>query len=391
MSLPMLEDLPVTMDTLDLILPDWAEMDTIRRSPLPFALWTIGDQCLLQHWLDHAVNLGVSRVRIHTADRPAEVRQLLEQSTLWPIHTETFSLSHQAEIPDGALLADHLPGYPSPPPPQDGWDLLDRAMQLENQWLDQLHADPIGDLLHMGSNCRIHPSAQLEAPYFIGDDVLIGPDCKIGPYAVIGKGSLIAGANHITRAHVGPNSYLGPVTALEDCLLASGILLNLRNKARLDRMEPHLISDLSASPPATPLKERLIALSLYLRSSGKTNQEFIHFDGQRLPSNGLTGLAGRRALLPLVWRGKLPLFGLLPRTPEQFDRLPSDWQNIIRHTPIGAFSYADCVGCHSPDNPEEPLHAVYQAALPPEALREAMATFIKTLNPADLSPSPTKL
>jgi len=385
MAASTLEQATTTSETLDLVLPDWAALDTVRRSPLPFALWTIGDQCLLHHWLDYAVNRGVTYVRIHAADRPEEVRRLVEESTLWPIRTETFSLASGAGIPENAILTDHLPGHPSPPPPQNGWDLLERAALLESLWVEQLHADPIGDLLHTGSNCRIHPTARLIAPYFIGDDVLIGPDCEVGPYAVIGKGSLIAGANHLLRSHVGPNSYLGPVTALEDCLLDNGIIFNLRNKARLDRMEAHLVSDLSAAPPATPVKERWAALRLYLASTGKRDNGFITFDGRRLPGDPQAGLAGRRALLPLVWKGKLPLFGIQPRTREQLEKLDEDWQQIIRHAPIGVFSYADCVGCHSPENPDEALHAVYQATLPPEILREAMAAFLKKLDPMDLN------
>ena len=70
----------MSSDHLDLVLPDWCGLDTVRRSPLPFALWTIGDQCLLHHWLDHAVNQGVSTVHVFAADRPAAVRQMLAES-----------------------------------------------------------------------------------------------------------------------------------------------------------------------------------------------------------------------------------------------------------------------------------------------------------------------
>ena len=63
----------MSAERLELVLPDWCEMDTVRRSPVPFALWTIGDQCLLHHWLDHAVNQGASPPSMSSppTDRPS--------------------------------------------------------------------------------------------------------------------------------------------------------------------------------------------------------------------------------------------------------------------------------------------------------------------------------
>ena len=136
--------------------------------------------------------------------------------------------------------------------------------------------------------------------------------------------------------------------------------------------------------PHVPLRDRLQALLLFLRlgggsASASASAGFETFDGQRLPGDPHAGLSNRRAWLPLVWQGKLQLYGILPRTTEQFERLNQDWQNLIRHAPIGVFTYADCQGCHSPDHPEEALHAVYQASLPPATLNSAIAQFSRTL------------
>ena len=386
---PTTDTCPPTIEILELVLPDWINIDSIRKSPLPFALWTLGDQCLLHHWLDYATNRGVEKVRVYAADRPAEVRHLLEESTIWPIATETIPIFSTDEAPATATLVDHLPGHPACAPPEGGWDLLDRIATMEMQWLDQLHKDPMGDLLCIGSSCRIHPEAKLTPPYFIGDDVLIGPGCEIGPYAVISKGALLAGANQVTRSHISPHSYLGPVTALEDCLLVGSTLFNRRNRARIDRIEPHIASDLSSSSPLVPLKDRWLALKLYLMSKpcGSPLETFHTFDGLDLPGDPALGLHVRRAWLPLVWKGKLQLFGVLPRSRRQFEGLTPEWQNIISHATIGVFSYADCQDCHSADDPDESLHAVYQAALPPGTLRSAIAEFARNLKPADLSES----
>ena len=97
---------------------------------------------------------------------------------------------------------------------------------------------------------------------------------------------------------------------------------------------------------------------------------FKTFNGLEMPGDPSAGIANRRAWLPLVWKGKLPLFGVLPRTEEQLEALDPDWKNLLRHAPVGVFSYADSQGQHSPSDPDEALHAVYQASMPPGALSQ---------------------
>jgi hypothetical protein len=373
--------------TLELVLPDWCALDSVRRSPLPFALWTIGDQCLLHHWLDHAVNQGIDSVHIFAADRPAAVRRILDESTLWPIKTQFTAISSTEAAPAGALHADWLPDSPAPPAPSNGWELLARADAMEHAWLDRMAGEPDFHLMSVGFSCKIHPAATLTPPYFLADNVFIGPDCQIGPYAVIGEGSVIAGSNVVARSHLCAHSFVGPVTAVEDCLLDNGILFNLKHQVRLEPAESHLVASLEKSASIVPIKDRLHALWLRLRLGAARTpaHSFVTFDGRTLPGDPCAAMGNRAAWLPLVWRGKLPLYGVLPRTIEQLETLSEDWQNVIRHAPMGVFSYADSQGCHSPDDPEEAIHAVYQATLPATATRAAMSRFTRSLKAADLT------
>lgn len=377
-------------ERLELVLPDWSALDTVRASALPFALWTIGDQCLLHHWLDHAVNQGFSTVRLYAADRPAAVRRVLEESILWPLTLELTAIAATAAAPCGAIHADWLPGAPAPPPaPTTGWELLERAAAMERAWLDRLAGEPDFALVSIGFSCKIHPTAKLHPPYFIGDHVFIGPGCEIGPYAVIGSGSVISGTNQLTRSHLTADSFVGPVTTLDDCLVDRGILFNLKHQVKLDQIETHLVSTLKQAGVTVALRDRLHALRLFVRLGGghAPASSFVTFDGRTLPGDPAAGLSNRSAWLPLVWQGKLPLYGVLPRSASQFEALVPDWQNALRYAPIGVFSYADSQGCHSPEDPEEAIHAVYQASLPPATLSAAMAGFTRNLQAADLTRS----
>lgn len=371
---------------LELILPDWSGLDTVRASSVPFALWTIGDQCLLHHWLDHAVNQGCSGVHFYVTDRPVAIRRVLDDSSLWPISLEVTALTAGQAGPADAISVEWLPGEEPPAPPTNGWELIERAAAMEKLWLDRLASEPDFNLLSIGFSCRIHPEAKLIPPYFIGDHVFIGPGCEIGPYAVVSQGSVISGANSVTHSHLSAHSFLGPVTALHHCHLESGVLLNLKHHARLDQLEPHLLSNLQNTAQVVPLKDRLYAFLLYiqLREPHRNEETFKTYDGRTLPGRAEAGLSNRPAWLPLVWQGKLPLFGILPRSAAQFERLSHEWQNVIRHTPIGVFSYADSQGCHSPEHPEEAVHAIYQASLPPETFLGTIAHFIRQLKSADL-------
>lgn len=367
--------------TLELVLPDWSHLDTELHSPLPFALWTMGDQCLLHHWLDHAVNEGCEHVRFHVADRPAAVRRILEESLLWPLTTEMVSVPNTDAAPPDAIRMDHLPGQASSMQPTNGWELLETAASIEKSWLDRLGNSEDFNLISIGFSCRIHPEARLIPPYFIGDHVFIGPGCEIGPHAVIGEGSVISGANRIVNSHLSAHSFLGPVTALENCWLERGLVFNRNHRVRLDDVEPHLVSSMERNALVVPMKDRLQAMFLYLRLGNQQTPEgsFKTIHGLTLPGDPSAGIENRKAWLPLVWQGKLPLFGVLPRSVEQLEVLDADWKSVLRHAPAGVFSYADTQGHHSPSDPDEALHAVYQASLPPDSLTGSIKQFLRTL------------
>jgi len=374
----------VSAGTLDLLLPDSAAIDTVRRHPLPFPLWIIGDQCLLYHWFDHAVNEGFEHVRIHVTDRPAAIRQAVKAATLWPIRLEVVTLRSAEEAPSGATTVSGLPGSNGSDVPTDEWALLDHARNLGTDWLEDLQADPAHDLLRIGASCRIHPGALLFPPYFIGDNVFIGPGCEIGPNAIIGSGSMLAGANRVVRSEIAPHTFLGPMTALEDCLLDGGVLFNRRHRARIDRLDSHLSSSLlpDARRTSPTWQERRLARQIAKRLGPAVQADTIQLhDGHSIPGGLPEELTTRVRWLGEVARGKMRLFGVLPRTRAEMDRLPPEWRSALEHAPIGVFSYADCHGCHTPADPDEALHAVYQASLDDEILLPILRDFVTSLQP----------
>ncbi|MCC5840254.1 MAG: hypothetical protein JJT96_09025 [Opitutales bacterium] len=348
-------------------LPDWSALDTVWRRSLPFPLWKVGEQSLLYHWLDDAVDKGVERVVLYVADRPAEVRLAMESATLWPLAWEVRPVADPAGVEVDDTI-DRLPGTPATPPPEAGWGLIHHWQMIEHTWLARF-AEEVAEYpidLGVGRGCQIHPSARLQPPYWIGDHVSIGPRCLIGPNAVVGEGALVGEGARIERAHLGDGTYLGPETDLIDSVLEGATLLNLKHRARIDRLEEFVAGQANGPtrPPQASPGERWLAFRLWWQwrkaATGKqvACDTFTGVDGNQwtLPKGLLP--AHRRPLLKAVWQGRLPLFGPLPRPPVALQGLPEDWATLILAATPGALSYADVMGA-SPGTFEEALHTVY--------------------------------
>lgn len=347
-------------------LPDWGRIDTVWRRAKPFVLWKVGEQCLLYHWLDEAVNQGIEKVVLLVADRPADVRRAMEEATLWPLDWEVRPVRNPAqEIYDDWL--DRLPGDPPITVPEDGWALIRHWSALEQSWLMRFQQEIAAMSLDLGigRGCDIHPQAQLKPPYWIGDYVSIGPRCIIGPGAVIGDGAMVGAGAKVANSHIGDGTYLGQETDLVDAVLEGATLLNLRHQARVDRLEAFIASGVTPQAKADKptWSERWLALRLWWhwRNTSPCHRKhtFTGFDGRQWTLGKEGHLSSvRRTLLKMVWLGKMRLFGPLPRPAADLEALPDGFADPIRHAPPGAFSYADCMGA-TPGSMEEALHTAF--------------------------------
>ncbi len=366
---------------LQLLLPDWGQVDTVLASPKPFALWQIGDQPLIYHWLDHAVNQRLLTLQIFVADRPDAIRKAMSEATLWPIEWEVIPIKNASDPRvRSALPVTGLPWWnPSGIAPSDGWKLLDHWFALERSWLDTaITKAPEGAAngidLAIGRGASVHPSATLKFPVYIGDGAIIGEECEIGPYASIGAGSMIAGGNLVAYSKVAPRTILGMHTALDHCYLQGGLLANLRHRGLVPKIEAFLAdgwetsertSEKSAKPPISERAEALYAWA---------KLEFLKATG------GISELAAAR--LPkirdaVLGRGRL--YGVLPRSSQDLEALDPEWTKILSSAQVGAISLADAHGCHTVRDAMEPLHAVYQSTHPAEEVIPACRSFLKEL------------
>ncbi|MGE9297174.1 MAG: hypothetical protein ACQKBV_12890 [Puniceicoccales bacterium] len=352
-------------EILTLVCPDWRELEHPLRIPDPFALWPVGDQAILFHWFDYALDNGYKHVRVLVADRPDRVRQAVRQATLWPIVLEVVTVSKVTS--DDGMLVNTLPGGVVPPEFNGEWDVISHWRAIENDWLASMNSSALEMNLSVGRLCRIHPTAKLIPPYFIGDYVAIGPEAVIGPNAVVGSGCLVAENTIVRESRLMPHSFLGAHLTMENSVLFGGVLFNEKNQARVERMESFIADTTLAPNDKVSWGERLTALGWWLRFRFKLclgapmKSSKVTLNGKQYLSQARAPLWLKR--LPHLWEvacGRMRLFGPLPRSEEELEQLPAEWQSILREATPGAIAYSDCLGIHDTTDPSEALHAVYQ-------------------------------
>ena len=376
-----------------LLAPDWSALDTVWRNPAPFVLWPVGHQALLAHWMDEAVRRGVETVELHVADRPAEVRALLEGGAYWSRRLRVIPIAREADAPADALRLSGLPGDPYDAMPADGRELLQHWFALQKRWLARRSEGPVTlDTRHssggwVGVQAKIHPSAKLTAPFWIGAHAVVGAGCEIGPDALIGAHSVLDENVAVRQACVVSRTYLGRNTELVRAAAAGGTLLDFERGCRADIAERFILGPVSADARGASIAGRAVALAFYVLLAPVAKLWCREWDAQEVATGDgatirlRTGNAGplwvrRWPWLAEIARGHLRWVGILPRAEAAWSAMPAELAAPLRASEPGVFSLADVHGCHDPADPEEWIHAVYQAQ---RADPQVTATVLKSV------------
>lgn len=361
-----------------LVAPDWSALDTIWKTSLPFVLWPVGDQPLLAHWMDAAVRAGRESVELFVADRPAEVRAQLEGGAYWSRRLKVIPIACEADAPADAIRITGLPDEEPQTLPSAGSTLLRYWFALQKCWLARRGGDAVTlDTRHagggwIGAHASIHPTAKLVAPFWIGAYAKVGARCEVGPNALIGEHAVLDDHVSLREACVLPRTYLGCNTALHDAIASSSVLLNLEHGCRVDITDRFILGPVATGWWTRSAFQRAAAAALYVFLSPIAKlwcrdwdeSEVATAEGavMRLRAGKQGPLLIRRwPWLAQVARGNMRWIGILPRPEQEWKSMPTEVATPLRTVATGIFSLADVHGCHDPGDPEEWIHAMYQA------------------------------
>ena len=374
---------------LILLAPDFSSLDTIWRNPLPFALWPVGPQPLIAHWMDEAVRTGENGVRIFAADRPGDIRRVLEGGGYWSRSVEIISIPRDDAAPVDVVRVDHLPGqFLSPPATAE--ELLEHWLGLQKYWLARRTAGGVEIDREMvpggwvGPMARIHPGTELMPPFWIGARVQVGFGSRVGPDALIGADSVLDANVQVQNAVVSPGTYLGRNTRLHHSVAQGGILVDIGRGCRVDIAENFIMGSVTQRQSPVSVVGRLGALlaAILLAPLAKLwpGQKWTRSmvrDAAGLEENLETGKCGpllirRWPWLWLVVAGRMGWFGIFPRGHEDLNNVPQETADRLRSAHPGIFSWADLQGCHEVAAPDEWVHAAYQVLQENDTVRQML-------------------
>jgi hypothetical protein len=235
----------------------------------PLAIVPILGGCLASHWIEHLALLGAREVRVIAADRAAEVRAALGDGARWGVRLDVVGVRTEPTCAEAAayrpagepgwlpapydlVLLDHLPGCRQLPLFESyaswfaallGW--LPRALTPGRVRVHELRPG-----IWVGRRAQISGTAELTAPCWIGDQAIVAAGAVVGPEAILEDRCVVDAEARVARSWVGPDTYVGALTAVEWSLAWGSCLTNWRSDSSLQVPDPFLLHSLAA--PVVP-------------------------------------------------------------------------------------------------------------------------------------------
>jgi len=251
----------------------------------PLVLVPLLGKCLLDYWLEHLVDQGERAVRIIALDRPEQVRARVGDGSRWGLRLEVLSFddtstrsapehqnpttSNEGVPPEHVIITDHLPGLPGVPLFESyvtWFEALLSWIPFAANTPDRIGRKEIKPGVTVGLHSRISPSAQLHAPCWIGDNVVVGSDAIIGPGVILEDRAFVGPGASVTQSIVGPETFVGEMTLVERSLACGHLLINWKTRSCLEVPDAFLLSSLRTGQPASRTPARVNSPLVSLRN-----------------------------------------------------------------------------------------------------------------------------
>jgi len=239
------------------------------------------------------------------------------------------------------------------------------------------------DAIWLSRNVTLHPTATLDPPVYIGENCRVGKGTRLGPHATIGKDCMLDSGCTVTDSLIFPGSYVGEGLELDEVLVDKNRLINVKFGAAVSISESFILGGLSkthlgprfggifsrfaAACSLIVLWPLLLATALVLKI-GRRGPLLFAEEAVRLPAqtdemlwrtfrllsftpSETKGKARGRGTIKHfflqflpglinILKGELRFIGVKPRTKDEINALPKDWQAIYLNAKPGIITEA---------------------------------------------------
>ena len=116
-------------------------------------------------------------------------------------------------------------------------------------------------------NVKVHPTATLRSPAFLGENARVGAMVQVGPSASIGRDCMIERETTVSDSVVFSGSYVGQHLALNGVVVDRSRLINTRWDAEIEGVDELLLGSVYGTPFQTKILQycgRLAAIALFV-------------------------------------------------------------------------------------------------------------------------------
>ncbi|HZZ58504.1 MAG TPA: hypothetical protein VFE31_11785 [Opitutaceae bacterium] len=258
------------MKTL-LICPARRPAVSILSEDLPLAALPILGESLAAHWVEYVAALGAKEVRIVAPDRADAVRAAVGDGGRWGVRIEIIAAAAEATAIEAAtryrstdepgwlpyphdfIVMNHLPGAVGQPL----FDSYAAWFSGVRNWMPhaltpvRVRVSEVRPGVWVGRRSRVHPTAQLHAPCWVGDQAYVGRDAIVGPGSVIENRAVVEQGARVIQSIVCPDTYVGKLTSVANSIASGNTLTNWKSGSSLRVPDPFLMTSLARKTKAS--------------------------------------------------------------------------------------------------------------------------------------------
>jgi hypothetical protein len=266
-------------------VPLLAESGPLATAPI------LGD-CVVAHWIERLAELGARQIEIIASDGAEHVREAVGDGARWGVHiaitSSRFEPTRQEAVdkynptgspdwlpaPHDVVEMSHLPGCPGLPL----FGSYANWMAALTAWMplaltpSRVRVLQVRPGIWIGSRAQVSPGAELIAPCWIGDRATVETGAVVGPGAIIEDRSVVGTKAQVTQSWVGPDTFVGRMTSVENSVAWGSMLIDWRTGSALHVPDPFLLSSLS-KPKIAPTTDRF-GRALSAKAPTRTGNEF---------------------------------------------------------------------------------------------------------------------